>query len=466
MPKDDLRVLGSSVAKTSPEAIATPQAATSGTGATPVSLEEVLGSWRQQIVGWLVVHLARPVLFLARRFRVVRLGSTYLVTRFDDVQEVLARDDAFRTPFGKKAKLLGWQPSFLLAQQDGADYQAVKRDVYALFRATGDDAADLDNVKTWSYDEARQILANAAPGSGNTRQIDAIRDLIGRVPTRIIKKYYGLSTLGNATDAELRQFEDHLVIVSSYMFANADEPDSASTPHAKYAVRAAKEIRAEIKASIAVAKNELNGGRDDVLMRMLRNNTQEPDPNNPGRTKRRFDDDRIISYLFAMSLGFMPTNLMANGNMLEILLSRPAVLEQARDAARTGDDDKLKNILFEAMRFRPLNPGPWRRANADFLLGADGEHPRLIRKGAVVWASTQSAMFDSARVHAPRRFDRDRSTYVYMLYGFGLHYCIGKPIADVQITQTMKALLELPGLRRVTRLKRISMFPRRLMVSY
>ena len=34
-----------------------------------------------------------------------------------------------------------------------------------------------------------------------------------------------------------------------------------------------------------------------------------------------------------------------------------------------------------------------------------------------------------------------------MPYGYGLHRCIGKPIADVQITQTMKALLRRPNLR-------------------
>jgi cytochrome P450 len=420
----------------------------------------------------LLIYWIRPILFVFRRFRVVRIFGNY-IPRFDDVQEVLARDDVFRTPFAAKARLLGWTPSFLLAQQDGAEYQAVKRDVYALFRAT--DAAggqgDLDHIKHWSYQAARRILiGNATPSAstGGRHEIDAVRDLIGRVPTRIIEKYFGLSTLGSTTPEALRRFEDYLITTSSYMFGDADEPASVSTRLGRHAVYAAEQIRREIGQSIAVAERDIANGkkRDDVLTRMLEDTTAESDLSEPGSTKRRFDHDRITSYLFAMSLGFMPTNLMANGNMLEVLVGRPAALEQARQAARSGDDDRLRRILFEAMRFRPLNPGPWRRANVDFLLGAESKSPKLIRKGSVVWAGTQSAMFDSRRVHAPRKFDADRSPYIYMLYGYGLHQCIGRRIADVQITQTMKALLELDGLQKAGRFKRISMFPLRQTMLY
>ena len=35
-----------------------------------------------------------------------------------------------------------------------------------------------------------------------------------------------------------------------------------------------------------------------------------------------------------------------------------------------------------------------------------------------------------------------------MLFGFGLHWCIGAPLAETQITQTFKPLLKMAALRR------------------
>ena len=114
------------------------------------------------------------------------------------------------------------------------------------------------------------------------------------------------------------------------------------------------------------------------------------DTKEDGGAKRRFDDARMTSYLFAMMLGFIPTNLMANGNMLEMLYGRlrRSGLKAATQAARDGDDDLLRRCLFEAMRFRPLNPGPWRKAKRAFQLAVDTRWPKKVEGGWTILAST------------------------------------------------------------------------------
>ena len=447
----------------------------------PLKIEQVFSGLRGHVAKRLV-YLWRPIFFVLRPFfRVVSIPflKLSLITRFDEVQEVLARDDIFRTPFRAKAARLNWAPPFLLDQQYGADYRAVKEDVQRLFAAVNTDVrqmfkrTDLEDFARWAFEYANEILDKKISGKA-TAEIDAIRELVCRVPTRVCQKYYGVTSLAKLSEDELREYEDCFITVSSYLFGSAAEPTEEFGPdkQTRRVMQAAVIIRAKIHEAIEQAwKDRANHvQRDDVLFRMILDDTKEPDP--AGGEKRRFDDARMTSYVFGMMLGCIPTTLMANGNMLEILFSRrpDKELAFAMRAAREDDDDLLRRYLFEAMRFRPLNPGPWRKANVKFLLAADTKRPKKLKEGWTIWPSTQSAMFDSRRVHEPRKFDVDRSPYIYMLYGYGLHRCIAKPMADAQITQTMKALFLRENLRpasgRRAKLKRISMFPHRMMLRY
>ena len=108
--------------------------------------------------------------------------------------------------------------------------------------------------------------------------------------------------------------------------------------------------------------------------------------------------------LMGMVTGFVPTNTMAAGHMLEMLLRRPNFMARARAAALANDDDLLSRCLFEAMRFKPLNPGPFRDCLEDYVVGADTPRATKIRAGMKVLVSTQSAMFDPRVVKSPRRF--------------------------------------------------------------
>ena len=87
----------------------------------------------------------------------------------------------------------------------------------------------------------------------------------------------------------------------------------------------------------------------------------------------------IRSYLIGMITGFVPTNTMAAGHMLEMLLRRPDFMAPTLAAARAGDDDRLKRCLFEAMRFWPLNPGPFRVCLADYTIAAGKGHGKTIK---------------------------------------------------------------------------------------
>ena len=57
-----------------------------------------------------------------------------------------------------------------------------------------------------------------------------------------------------------------------------------------------------------------------------------------------------------------------------------------------------------------------------------------------------------------------------MVFGYGQHWCLGAYIAIAQITQTFKALLLKPGLRRAPgdagKLRTITVYPAHLTVEF
>jgi cytochrome P450 len=140
-----------------------------------------------------------------------------------------------------------------------------------------------------------------------------------------------------------------------------------------------------------------------------------------------------------------------------------------RAAALADDDVLLWRCLRETLRFRHINPGPWRKCANGYTLGAGGPRPISIPMGAKVLASTQSAMFDSRRVERPDVFDPQRRDEDYLVFGVGQHWCLGAHIAIAQLTQTFKPLLKLDGLKAENnpgvRTQRFGLFPLHLQVG-
>jgi cytochrome P450 len=168
----------------------------------------------------------------------------------------------------------------------------------------------------------------------------------------------------------------------------------------------------------------------------------------PYKEQKAEVDPQVRAFLMGMIVGFVPTNTIAGGHILEMLLKEEDFRKEARKAALSGDDDLLKHCLFEAMRFMPLNLGPFRICERDHVIAAGRPHAGKIKKGQKVLASTMSAMMDAQKVDRPYEFVPSRPASDYMLFGYGIHWCAGVFIAQAQITQTFKALLQQPKLER------------------
>jgi cytochrome P450 len=182
-------------------------------------------------------------------------------------------------------------------------------------------------------------------------------------------------------------------------------------------------------------------------------------------------DAVIQAHVFGMVIGLVPTNLIAGGNMLDTLLRFPAFMERTRAAALAGDDDLLWRCLQEALRFQHVNPGTWRKCtDRAQTIAAGTAREKTIPAGATLLVSVQSAMFDPRCIERPKKFNPDRRSEDYLVFGYGQHWCIGAYIAMAQITQTFKALLKKKHLRRAKgaagRLQRIGAYPMHLTLEF
>ena len=368
-----------------------------------------------------------------------RLGRVVLLTRFEDVREVLEREADFETPYGMEMREFGGGANFILGMKDSEAYRRQKSAVLTAFPPREIE----ERVRPIARENSRQIVKRAG------EKFDAAGELMRIVPVRICRDYYGLHIEDD------RQFGDWALALSNIFFADA----TADRTTRELAVAAAQNMLATINRSIdlIIAKGKPDDRPLGRLVQML----------NKGEVSGR---DEICSIMMGMITGFMPTNLLGGINCLDVVLDKPEAFDCIRKAVLAEDNTRLEKAIVEAMRFKPIWIWPWRYAAEDRTIGAGRSRPFRIRSGTTVLAATRSAMFDTSKIADPWTFNPDRNPSESMVFGHGIHTCIGIAMARVQIGEAFRALFEKPGFRRAHgkegKLVRIGAYPDTLMVEF
>lgn len=387
-----------------------------------------------------------------------------VVLRYQEVCNVLSDSKHFPVPWGWKMECVtsrgGYSPTprpsdggrnFVLGMKvPDTEY---KMD-YALLAQAFPFQDARDHVARLAREATNRILDRL--DSKGPIEIDIVEELVIGVPSEMCESYYGIQI------PDKLHFGLCTLAVSSFVFGQAfDRPESEATmsEEMRRGLAAAPTLRSIIRSSMTSAGTRSLIGSDRVtpLQRLMGSATGGPSLVGPS------DDDRIHVQLFGMVLGFIPTNVLAAGNLLETLLRHPAFMERVVEAVRLEDDALLWACLRETLRFRNINLGPLRTCAEDCdLIGLDGARTR-IEAGYKIFASTQSAMFDRRVVEHPHSFDSSRPDDNYLVFGVGQHWCLGAYIAIEQITQMFKVLLTRYKLEPVRgssgRMKRFNVFP-------
>jgi len=363
---------------------------------------------------------SRRVFGVVRRVRpIVAFGRFGVVTRADDVREVLSDHGSFTVALyqPKMEELTG---PFILGLDDTPLYRHDDAALRVAIRAE-----DIPEIAEATLAAARERTA-AAPG-----RIDVVSELADPVIDRVIARYFG--TPGPNTATQLRWARN----LFEHIFLNVGNKPAVRDR----ALADAGAMRPHLDGLIAARRAALESGAevpDDVLTRMLSHPPSEGGLHGVA----------IRHNLIGLIAGWIPTVSKAFAGAVEELLRRPAELERAQKAARDGDRELVAAYVFEAMRFRPQTWAVLRTCATERTVAAGTSRATTIREGAKVLVAIQSAMFDEREVDAPEEFRVDRPWEDYMHFGHGLHTCFGLQINRVHLPAMATALLEGPRVER------------------
>ena len=153
----------------------------------------------------------------------------------------------------------------------------------------------------------------------------------------------------------------------------------------------------------------------------------------------RLTQGELVSMIFVLAVAGHITTIYSIGNAAANLLTHPDELARLR-----ADPSLMPAAVDELLRF----DGPSAVGTFRFTKEAIPVGDTVIPAGEILALSWHSANRDDSHFRDAARLDLTRRPVGSMSFGHGLHYCIGVPLAKMQIEIALSRLIaRYPGLR-------------------
>lgn len=136
----------------------------------------------------------------------------------------------------------------------------------------------------------------------------------------------------------------------------------------------------------------------------------------------KLEEDEIIRFcnLLLVAGNETTTNLITNAT--RVLSEQPSIQERVR-----SNLELVKSTVEETLRYYPPIVAIGRIAAQDAEVGG-----HTIRSGEQVISWVGSANRDEEKFDNPETFDPDRKPNPHLGFGFGIHFCLGAPLARLE----------------------------------
>ncbi|MFE5563905.1 cytochrome P450 [Amycolatopsis japonica] len=339
----------------------------------------------------------------------INSGDIWLVTRFDDSRQVLAdaRFSSQLTPLGVvlpapenrtlAEELKDQQPGTFI-ECDPPEHTRLRDMIAGEF--TKARMRKLKPLIGVTLDELLTAMENAGP------PVDLVSAFALPFPSRVIRHLLGV-------------------------------PDDLAFDFAAL-TKVMTDVMTPLEALIP-ARDALRAG----MRELVRANRRNPGDNVLGRVitehGRGVTDEELVGIgnLLLVAGHETTANMLGIGTLA--LLRHPDQLQLLRDHAELTAD-----AVEELVRYVSIpHHGEIRTATEDVTVNGT-----LIRRGEQVLVSIPSANRDEARFPQPDVLDITRPRRTHLAYGHGVHYCVGVPLARLEMQAAFPALLRrFPGLR-------------------
>ncbi|WP_213571073.1 cytochrome P450 [Rhodococcus sp. USK13] len=339
----------------------------------------------------------------------------WLVTRYDDVREVLRDPVRFTNanaqqplfPFAPETveyfAASGFAPGPALTGSDG--------DLHARLRACVQNALDLsidrlDSLEPVVRDAAIDAI-DALPASG---EFDLVERLTYSFPARVVFRLIGFPP---EDDLRLQGWcMDRLQLF--YGRTEAAEQ-----------LRVAEGLNNYWQYCVDfVNRTRVGGGEDTITQRLVAQHHADP---------TQLSLKEVAGIVFGLIFAGQETTANALASMLRLLLE-----DRSRWERVAGNRNLIDRAFTETLRLEPPIAA-WRRQTAeDVVLG--GVH---IPAGSNLLVHLGSTGHDDTRFTEAAAFDLDRrDSGRHLGFGFGRHFCLGAPLAKLEARVLLTALLD------------------------
>jgi cytochrome P450 len=145
------------------------------------------------------------------------------------------------------------------------------------------------------------------------------------------------------------------------------------------------------------------------------------------------DRMELLSMVFLLLVAGHETTVNLIGNGTLALLQHPDQLSLLRQKPHL-----INSAVEEMLRYNgPVETPTWRFARQDIEFGG-----HTIQTGDVVLPSLLAANRDPKIFENPNEFDITRTPNPHVAFGYGVHYCLGAPLARLEGTIAINALVQ------------------------
>jgi cytochrome P450 len=317
----------------------------------------------------------------------------WALSRFQDVLSASLDDDTFSSAYGTVLEIMTDEPNILpiMIFKDKPEHTQLRKLVSRAFSPKR-----IAALESSIRELCRQYLDPQVGRSG----FDYLEDFGARLPVMVISSMLGVP---ESDREDIRHWTDTTLHWDGSAEGGAEAQAEARRSLLNYFARYVAERR--------------KVPRDDMMTDLLEAEIELDDG-----SKRRLDDEQVISFIGLLSGAGNETVARFLGNFITILARFP---EERRKLV--GDFGRIPRAVEELLRYEAPSPVQARRAQRDIVL-----HGETVPRGAKVLLLTGSAGRDDREYPDPERFDVDRRFDRHVSLGLGVHYCLGASLARLE----------------------------------
>jgi cytochrome P450 len=326
-------------------------------------------------------------------------GGFWLATRYDDVRAALRDPATYSSASGHRLPVNGTQRAIPI------DFDPPLHTSYRRLMTEALSPARVRQLTPFLERTVRELVAEFAAAGGG----DFVRAVALPLPLQVLTEVVGFSA------GTVQQFRELTEDMWSRLATEDETVDFAAID------RRIHDLMHHELAEHRTARP------DDFVTRLL-------DAEVDGRV---LEPEEQAGILATFAVAGHETTMNSAGSLVHLLAEHPDLQDRLR-----ADPTLAPRYVEEMVRLRSPAQGAARRTACPADLG--GTH---LAEGDAVLLALAAANRDPARFPDPDRFAPDRDTRGHLGFGWGIHQCLGAPLARAELAILLTTLCAHPPLR-------------------